>query len=473
MCEIKIDVEQLNLIYSDGIPNFRSAINNFGEGATIAGKALRFFNVDYLERYLPNAADIGGRILSFQLDSEGLLIGENTFSTKIASYLMYMAEIDDKLDLSDYPELASYIQNIRDKNMDYMDFKMFDEKNLAMFTKWYNDYNDAAVARKEQIQKFRELGDEVEVDELRNKLKEAGYSDEEINRIISSFPTTEDGKRIKLSSGIIAVFAFGVSLIASGFKDAVVQGAGHVGDQFFNFTDTPAWLANGPLIQLYESLGAGTWAGAAAALTIGTVLAFQDGEFDFETWLEEGFAAACGSVASSLALNAVGGSAAIAAMGIAGLGVMAGILVLGIGVTLGVSEFIKAIFNLPGGVPKDFDSWDEKEKRKYLSQVTGIDIKKLEMLEKLMDSKDFDDEEIIKLYDVCTRDYSLEIGNVADENDYIKVAFYIYMNDKSHYDNSEFVLDDYMLRSADMFGVDDYQKIAEYIERFKSVLKNS
>ena len=199
MCEIKIDVEQLNLIYSDGIPNFRSAINNFGEGATIAGKALRFFNVDYLERYLPNAADIGGRILSFQLDSEGLLIGENTFSTKIASYLMYMAEIDDKLDLSDYPELASYIQNIRDKNMDYMDFKMFDEKNLAMFTKWYNDYNDAAVARKEQIQKFRELGDEVEVDELRNKLKEAGYSDEEINRIISSFPTTEDGKRIKLN----------------------------------------------------------------------------------------------------------------------------------------------------------------------------------------------------------------------------------------------------------------------------------
>ena len=157
---------------------------------------------------MPNAADIGGRILSFQLDSEGLLIGENTFSTKIASYLMYMAEIDDKLDLSDYPELASYIQNIRDKNMDYMDFKMFDEKNLAMFTKWYNDYNDAAVARKEQIQKFRELGDEVEVDELRNKLKEAGYSDEEINRIISSFPTTEDGKRIKLSSGIIAVFAY-------------------------------------------------------------------------------------------------------------------------------------------------------------------------------------------------------------------------------------------------------------------------
>lgn len=466
MCEFNVDIDQLNLIYSDGIPNFRSAINKFGEAVTEAGVSLRFFNQEHIEEYLRNPDEIVARVMSLNLDSEGLIIGEKAFSNKIAALLLYMAEIDDKLDLSDYPELSSYINDM--KKTDYMNLKSFDETNLSLFSDWQSAYDDAMEKYKSEIELFRSMGGEIKASELENNLREAGYSDEEIQKILESLPKPTDDGFIKLGVTGIALIAFGLSIVGSDFKSFINGAAGHAGDQLFNFTDTPVWLTNGPLSALYKTLGTGDlFAGAAAAFTIGTFLAFQDGSFSFETWMEEAFPAILGSVTTNLIVGAAGGVAA------AGIGTILAAAVLGVGVTWVVAKFVDGIFNLPGGVPKDFDSWSEEEKAKYVYEYTGIDLEKLEMLKNLYNSGTFSDDEINSIFDVCTRDYSLEMGNVADESDYIKVAFYIYMKDKSYYDNSEFVLDDYMLRSADMFGVDDYQKIAEYIERFKSVLKDS
>ena len=114
-----------------------------------------------------------------------------------------------------------------------------------------------------------------------------------------------------------------------------------------------------------------------------------------ETWLEEGFSAAVGSVA---------GNVAIAALGLTGgLAILAGVAI-STGVTVGVSKLIESIYNMPGGVPFDFDSWSEEEKIKYIYKQTGVDLRKVGLVEKLYESGQLDPDEVRRIYDYCGDD---------------------------------------------------------------------
>ena len=379
-----------------------------------------------------------------------------------------MEAIDDTLNLDNYTDLTDYINRIKNSDIDWKNINSFDTANLLLFKKWKDGYEEAERIRNEQIELLRNGDYEIDPEILKNKLLEAGYDEEEIKEILDSLPIVEDTKKHKNRAALIALIAFGASIANADFRDSkdyLSAVMGHAGDQFFNYSDTPAWLLNGPLKKIFLSMGSGELiGGAAAALTIGTVLAFEDGEFNFEKWLEEGFSATVGSVSSYLTLVALGGTAA-------GAGAIIVSAAAGVAVTYGLSKIIESFYKLPGDVPRDFDSWDENEKKKYLLEQTGINFDWLNTLDELYKSKVIDDIEVQQLFDVCTRDYSNEMGYDTTDDDYIKVAFYIYMSDKSYFDGEEFVGGEYLCSKAATFGAYDYAKLQEYVERFRDALR--
>ncbi len=460
MAEIDINVDQCNLIYSDGIPYFRSAINKFGEGANEAGTSLRFFNYPGIEHYLPQAAKMAARIVTFDLDGEGLIRGEQTFSKKLAQMLCYLASIDSTLNLDDYSDLAYEIGKVKELGIDFSNFDEFDDFNLPWFTLWLEYYDMAASERVKNLGEFMKNGGEITVDELKNKLQLAGYSEDEIARILESLPVSEDGKRVKLTAGGIALISFGLSIMISNQKDIANAFAGHLGDQFFNFTDKPAWLLNGPMVKLFEAMGHDSlFGGACAAFIIGTVLSFSDGGFSFETWLEEAASAMIGTITSNLVVAAAAGGAAV------GIGTILGAAVIGVGVTFITSKIFEGIFNMPGGIPREFEHLTEEQKKQIIYQQTGLDIDRLECLATLYKSGVIDDEQFTDLFDVCRN--ADDMIKSTDCDDPLVVAFFIYSSDPDAFDNADSIwVNGILQRGLSMFQNVDVAEVERYIEMF-------
>jgi len=145
---------------------------------------------------------------------------------------------------------------------------------------------------------------------------------------------------------------------------------------------------------------------------------------------------------------------------------------IGLSVTFVIGKLVEGFYEMPGGIPRDFDAWDENEKKDYIKKYTGIDLDKIEQLKVLADSGTYTEEEIKSIFDYCT-----DVDKATDPscNDPALVAFYIYTKYKDQFD---------------YYGVEAYgstienevsihsglagqvMEVRDYIERYRKSLKN-
>ncbi len=454
MSEININVDQLNTVYSDGLPNYSSAITNFGEGMEEALKSMVPLSVPGVDLYLENAIDMSSFLLDLTYQADTLLTGYEVFSDKIAYFLLYLKSIDDTLNLNDYPELAQGINAVRiimaQNGVDINDFVSIDNALQGDYKAWLATHAGIKLDRDALLS---ELGDLTELDtkKLSELLLNKGLSQEEVDSLLAYLDnfTVDHTKR---NAGV-AITAIAL-LYALGNKDAKL--ATNLGaDQYWNWNDTPEWLLNTPLQAFFETLQAGDAAGALASFSIGTLIAFSDGEFDSETWMTEAFPAIIGAIAGT----AAGGPVLISAL-------------IGLGVTNTVGAFVEGFYEMPGGIPLDFDAWDENEKKDYIKKYTGIDLDKFEQMKVLADSGTYTDEEINSIFNYCT-----DVDKAKDSscNDPALVAFYIYSKYKDQFDyygveDCSQTIEHELTIYAGL--ADDVEEIKRYITRYRSSLKN-
>ncbi len=454
MSEININVDQLNTVYSDGLPNYSSAITNFGEGMEEALKSMVPLSVPGVDLYLENTIEMSSFLLDLTYQADTLLKGYEVFSDKIAYFLLYLKSIDDTLDLNDYPELAQGINAIRSimaqRGFDINDSDSIDSLLRLGYEEWLRLHTGIKSARDALLS---ELGDltELDAEKIRELLLSKGLSQEEVDSLLDYLDNfTVDNTYRNIGTGIAAV-----ALIFAISKNNAAMASSVAGDQFWNWTDTPEWLLNTPLDALFKSFGSGNAAGALASFSIGTLIAFNDGEFDSETWMREAFPAIIGSIVGTVA----GGPVVLSAL-------------IGLSVTFVIGKLIEGFYEMPGGIPHDFDAWDENEKKDYIRKYTGIDLDKIEQLKVLADSGTYTEEEIKSIFDYCT-----DVDKATDPscNDPALVAFYIYTKYKDQFD---------------YYGVEAYgstienevsihsglagqvMEVRKYIERYRRTLKN-
>ena len=458
MSEININVDQLNTVYSDGLPNYSSAITNFGEGMEEVLKSMVPLSVPGVDLYLENAIDMSSFLLDLTYQADTLLTGYEVFSDKIAYFLLYLKSVDDTLNLNDYPELAQGINAVRiimaQNGVDINDFVSIDSVLQDGYKNWLKTHEGIKSARDALLSDLGDLTN-LDTEKIGELLLSKGLSQEEVDSLLAYLDnfTVDNTNRNPVSA--IAAMAF---IFALSKKDAKLA-TSLAGDQYWNWAGTPEWLLNTPLSALFETLGAGDAAGALASFSIGTLIAFSDGEFDSETWMREAFPAIIGSIAGT----AAGGPVVLSAL-------------ITFGVTWVIGKLVEGFYEMPGGIPCDFDAWDENEKKDYIKKYTGIDFDKIEQLKVLADSGIYTDEEINSIFDYCTN------YNAVDPscNEPIKVAFSLYTKYKKTFDHmkeakpmEEIVFDSDMLKYLASFSnITDYSEIAAYISRFSYELKD-
>ena len=457
MSEININVDQLNTVYSDGLPNYSLAITNFGEGMEEALKSMVPLSVPGVDLYLENAIDMSSFLLDLTYQADTLLKGYEVFSDKIAYFLLYLKSIDDTLDLNDYPELAQGINAIRSimaqRGFDINDSDSIDSLLRLGYDEWLRLHTGIKSARDALLS---ELGDltELDTEKLRELLLSKGLSQEEVDSLLDyldNFAVSgADNTNKIIGTGIAAV----ALIYAMSNKDAELA-SNLGGDQFWNWTDTPEWLLNTPLEALFKTLGSGNAAGALASFSIGTLIAFKDGEFDSETWMREAFPAIMGAVVGSV----VGGPVVLSAL-------------IGLSVTVIIGKLVEGFYEMPGGIPRDFDAWDENEKKDYIKKYTGIDLDKIEQLKVLADSGTYTEEEIKSIFDYCT-----DVDKAKDPscNDPALVAFYIYTRYKDRFDNYDVdslgsTIENELSIHPGLVG--QVMEVSNYIKRYRRTLKN-
>lgn len=454
MGEINISPDQLEIIYKEGLENYKEAVISFDAAASEAVKSLGYFNTFGIEKYLKDAVDMASRVLEFSSEGPLFFAGFEAFGYKITSIVMCMEEIDKIEGLENYPELERFYKAILENGLKYANLKDFDSFILCSYKDAKNRYDQAIKDKKDWLKK---LGSSFSEKELVEKFKEAGYTDEEIESFLKTLPKDENGEII-IGVGLVAVID--VVLALSLHTSAPLGG---IGDAYFFATDTPLWLANTPLASAIQSIAesAGTGVGAAsiiggalAGVIIGTVVAFSDGEITLQEWLGEAGAAGIGGLVGGLIL-AGGGLPIIAVLA-------------SVGVTVGASIFFDSFFEMPGGIPKDFENWSDEEKWKYIKETTGIDREQLEVLRKAKDSGNFTAEELASMGRCVTdEDY------VMDPNcdDPCAIAFYIYMTYGDGVTGTDPMIRDSILQSEALRYVNgfDFDEIMKYIEMFEEV----
>ena len=457
MGEININPDQLEIIYKEGLENYKEAVISFDAAASEAVKSFSYFNTFGIEKYLKDAVDMASRVLEFSSLGPLFFSGFEAFGYKITSMAMYLKDIDKIEGLGNYPELERFFKAILENGLKYDDLKDFDSFILCFYADAKNRYDQAMKDKEEWLNKLGSLTEE----ELVKQLKEAGCTEEEIERFLDTLPKDENNNRYILP-GAVGLIAIVVSLSTHNAKIAGAA-AGVGGDSYFWGTDTPLWLANTPLASAIEAMAksagqsafaSGILGGALAGVIIGTIIAFSDGEITPQEWLTEAGAAGIGGFVGALIL-AGGGLPIIAALA-------------AVGVTACASNFFNSFFEMPGGIPVDFENWTEEEKWKYIKEATGIDYEKLEVLRQAKESGNFTAEELASMGRCVTdEDYIMD----PNCDDPCAIAFYIYMTYGDGVTGTDPMVRDSILQSEALKYINgfDFDEIIKYLEKFEEV----
>ena len=450
---ISVNLDQLDIVYENGLPNYKNACESFSKGAQSLAAASNFFGNADINKYLPNALEISNYFYFLLSDASVLDAGYSTFSSKIAYLIYSLAQAEGSIDLSKYPDIQAQLETIMNLNLDE---SAFDQQNMAQYNNW--------------VQKIDEMKNQV--DELMNTvdadyLKQLGLTDEEIDKIINSLNINGVDKGNFNSKFLIPfmVFTFGALANYNTSASSIDALPGIVGDGYWTFKDDNLWSGASALSNI-ASKYAGAAGGALASLTIGALIALEDGEFDVETFLEEGVAAAIGSAATGLVASALTATGVLAV----GVGVLAGLV--GIGVTCAAGSIFHSLYYMPGDIPNEFYTWDEAKQRKYLKKELGIDLDYMDAVDKLIESGQFSHDEIINMLEVCKDPDIIYSENCADRPE--MAALRQYMINKNYIDYSSgeerLVALDHIL---DGLPIENYQQTANYIEQFSSILSEA
>ena len=447
---ISVNLDQLDIVYENGLPDYRNACDSFSKGAQSLAAASNFFGNADINKYLPNALEISNYFYFLLSDASVLDAGYSTFSSKIAFLIYSLAQAEGSIDLSKYPDIQAQLETIMNLNLDE---SAFDKQNMAQYNNWVQQINDI----KAQVDELMQTVDE-------DYLKQLGLSDEEIDKIIKSLNIQGVDKSNFNSKFLLPfmAFTFGALVGVNTSATAVDAVTGLTGDLYWTFTDDSLWSGATALGNI-ASKYAGAAGGALASLTIGALIAFEDGEFDVETFLEEGVAAAIGSAAT----GALTASLAAAGALTFGTGILVGLA--GIGVTYVTSSFFHSIYYMPGDVPMDFYTWDEAKQRKYLKKELGIDLNYMDAVDKLIESGQFSHDEIMNMLEVC-KDPNIIYSETCEDKPEM-AALRQYMINKDYIDSCTGEEKSAALSiSLNGTPVWDYQKAKDYMERFSSIL---
>ncbi len=403
---ISVNVDQLNILYTDGLTAYSNAASAYSEGAGSANSAGNFlFNADaneYINKAGGSSDEMSSYLMILVANSTLIDSGHDVFAAKIAFLLYSLGDIDESV----YSELSTYFDMI--KKLSEEDLKKFDEINYAKYDKvkaYIDDMN-------KNIDDYKNMTKE----EL---LKELGVDDEAIKKLLETLGSTNvDESNFDMQS-VLNAFIF----IASSAFTKDVPGAG--ADLYWMETDNRLWGACTPLASVCDKYLGGGYGGVVASLTIGSLIALQglvngeDMSKVTEKFFEEGVAAATGATlaaaVSSLLLDtgityaagyaatyglidagagaimaSVGG---LAAFSLASGGIAVVAAALGVVVTTVTSKFIHAVNYYPGDVPKNFEAWDEEKQAKYLKEQYGIDMTKIKVTKGVADSDYFTNEQ--------------------------------------------------------------------------------
>ncbi len=455
---IGVNIDQLTNMYTDGLPNYKSAASNFSDGAATASSCQNFFLNGDLNEYLPSIDEMNMFIMLLSGESTVIDTGYTTFAGKIAYLLVTLSEIEGKIDLSDYKDLAAMIEQI--KGMSEEQRNNFDANNLANYSNMVNQLNTL----KETIEEAMKSMDYTEV------LKKMGYTQEQIDEMIASLGGEGIDKDNFDKQRFASVLIFLASVVAT--RDIPSS----LGDAYWTYTDNNLWGAGTILSGICSKYINQSYGGVIASLTIGTIIALTgaaEGEsFDsvLSTFLEEGVAAACGAAVTTSCTSAILASSIAATGGVLATIGTGGLLLLAVGTGIAVTTVTGALFHsifyYPGDIPKNFHHWDEAAQRKYIEDEMGIDLDLVDQVDKLIESGTINQEEASKLIKYCG-----DQDAIFSEENYGSpelVAFRYYMANKGMVDYQDDVtgLDSW----CGAYGAEDYSEVLEYVELYKSVL---
>ena len=406
---LEVNIDQLNTVYSDGLPQYRTAAETFEEGALTLSRGTTFFLDSNIEDYLPNCLEISDYFYTTIGTAALIESGYETFSKEIAFLIYNLSLTNETINLSNYPDLEAQLNEIGQLSPEKL--KNFEIDNLNSYRENESTLNQFV----EQIASYR------------------GQSQEDILKALDI--SEEDMKAFLKSMGLENVNPKDVNLLvflpAAVFASSVILGSGVAssGTNFFSDeywgSQNEAWKYGTLFGKMFEKMTKnGAAGGVLSALTIGTIIAFQDGEFDLETFLEEGGAASVGAGAQA----AVG--ALLAGMtGAAIIGAATGILV-----TTGASIIIHSVYYMPGDVPYDSDTWDEDQQRNYTKKKIGVDLETIEAAKKLLEKGEVTREEYMDMLKSGTDDDYIYDGKHTSNSKLYALNYYL--QHKQEIDNS-------------------------------------
>lgn len=468
---IGVNIDQLTTVYSDGLPNYKSAAESYADGAATASSCQNFFFNADIEKYLTNVQEMNNYIMLLAGESGVLDTGYTTFAGKIAYLLVTLSEIEGKIDLSDYKDLAAMIEQI--KGMSKSERNNFDTNNLANYSGMVNQLETLKKTMAEAMES-------ISYEEV---LKQLGYSKEDIDKLIESL----GGEGIDQSNFNKKMFVNVMIFLASAMYTKDIPSS--LGDLHWTSTDNTLWGAGTLLGKICEKYISGSYGGIIASLTIGSIIALTgaaEGEsIDsvLSTFFEEGVAAACGAAvtgACTSALTSAGafayiasiagaiGGAAGVAIGVVGTGgLLLAATAAGIVVTTVTGKIFHGISYYPGDIPKEFHTWDEAAQRKYIEDELGFDMDRVNAVDKLIDSGAINSEEASTLIKYCSDKDSL-FGNGESYGSPEAAALQYYLLNKGAIDSGSYYygIEDFCITA----GVTELGEVYKYIDIYKSVL---
>lgn len=459
---IGVNIDQLTTMYSDGLPNYKSAASNFSDGAATASSCQNFLLNGDLNEYLPSIDEMNMFIMQLVGESSVLDTGYTTVAGKIAYLLVTLSEIEGKVDLSDYKDLAAMIEQI--KGMSEAERNNFDNNNLAN----YNSMVEQLNTLKETIEEAMKSMDYTEV------LKKMGYSQEQIDEMIASLGGEGIDKNNFDKKRFASVLIFLASVVAT--RDIPSS----IGDSYWTLTDNKLWGAGTLLTGICDKYINQGYGGVIASLTIGTIIALTgaaEGEsFDsvLDTFLEEGAAAACGAVVAGAVQTTITSSALYASIasigGVIGTVGTGGLLLVAVGTGIAVTTVTGALFHslfyYPGDIPKNFHHWDEAAQRKFIEDEMGIDLDLVDQVDKLIESGTINQEEAVNLIKYCGNQDTVLSGETHGSPELVAFRYYMANKGTIDYQGDVSSLDEWCIS----YGAEDYSKVLEYVNLYKSVL---
>ena len=109
---ISVNKEQLDLLYSDGLPEYEHAFDSYSDGSKTANDCANYFLNENISKYLTNSDEIFKYILNLPIEVALIETGRDVFKKKVA-YLIYdLNKSEGMIDLSEYSYLKKELEGI-------------------------------------------------------------------------------------------------------------------------------------------------------------------------------------------------------------------------------------------------------------------------------------------------------------------------------------------------------------------------